>query len=96
MYCENCGIEVDENAAFCSQCGHPLMKKEQSFIDDAGNQEKKEDTFAFQHSRATKGEKNAEGVFKETFDYKQKFQSAKKGIMKESLGRDEQNVMIYS
>ena len=53
MYCENCGIEVDENAAFCSQCGHPLMKKEQSFIDDAGNQEKKEDTFAFQHSRAT-------------------------------------------
>ena len=96
MYCENCGIEVDENAAFCSQCGNPLMKKEQSFIDDAGNQEKKEDTFAFQHSRATKGEKNAEGVFKETFDYKQKFQSAKKGIMKELLGRDEQNVMIYS
>ena len=32
MYCENCGIEVDKNAAFCSQCGHPLMKKEQSFF----------------------------------------------------------------
>ena len=89
MYCENCGIEVDENATFCSQCGHPLMKKEQSFIDDAGNQEKKEDTFAFQHSRATEREEDAEGVFKETFDYKQKFQTAKKGIMKGLSGRRE-------
>lgn len=63
------------------------MKKEQSFIDDTGNREKKEDTFAFQHSRATKREKDAEGAFKGAFDYKQKFQSAKKGIMKELSGK---------
>lgn len=80
MYCENCGIEVDENAAFCSQCGHPLMKKEQSFIDDAGNQEKKEDTFAFQHSRATKGEKNAEGYLKRHLTINRSFNRRKRGL----------------
>lgn len=49
MHCNNCGSQLNNNARFCNQCGHPIQKNNsQSFkkaIDIAKNTFQKVDTF---------------------------------------------------
>lgn len=80
MYCENCGIEVDENAAFCSQCGHPLMKKEQSFIDDAGIRKRKKIHSLFSTQEPQKERRMRRGYLKRHLTINRSFNRRKRGL----------------
>lgn len=52
MYCENCGTKLDENALFCSNCGHSIkgevnVQKESEKVVDDEVQLKVKPTFKF-------------------------------------------------
>lgn len=79
MYCENCGIEVDKNAAFCSQCGHPLMKKSKVLLMMQGIRKRKKIHSLFSIQEPQKERRMRRGYLKRHLTINRSFNRRKGG-----------------